>query len=73
MDISASAKVRAMDAHEYAKGFKGMKIMQAKLTLLIALKTRDALDYIRERKGRLCFMLKFPYWVIIPLVTYGMV
>ena len=62
-DISASAKeVRAMDAHEYAKGFKGMKIMQAKGNDFIDcfIKTRHALDYIRERKGPVVLHAKVP-------------
>ena len=62
-DISASAKeVRAMDAHEYAKGFKGMKIMQAKGNDFIDCftKTRDALNYLRERKGPVVLHAKVP-------------
>lgn len=62
-DISASAKeIRAMDAPDYAKGFKGLKVIQAKGNDFIDCysKIRSAIQYIRERKGPIMLHAKVP-------------
>ncbi len=62
-DISASAKeIRAMDAHEYAKGFKGLKVIKAKGNDFFDsyTKTREAISYCRDRNGPVMLYAKVP-------------
>lgn len=62
-DISASSKeIRAMDAHEYAKGFKGLKVIKTEGNDFLDCysKFEEALSYCRSRKGPVMFYGKLP-------------
>lgn len=62
-DISASAKeIRAMDAPEYAKGFKGLKVIETIGNDFLESydKFAQAAEYVRNRKGPVMFYGKVP-------------
>lgn len=62
-DISASAdEIRAMDADEYAKGFKGLKVIKTKGNDFLDCYTQleKAIDHCRKRKGPVLFHGKVP-------------